>query len=286
VVAPIQVGTLNLSAGSAGAIAQPGQTGAGSDITVTNTFNWTGGTLNSSANLATLHLQDATATITPNGSTLATGDNLSLEDISTGSNGTVTAGTINLNNAASLYVGPLSTLLTDTTNGNVNFLQPAGQPTPKPSVFRGTWTIDGGQTSTLTSVVTVIGEVKIIQSSTLNVNAGMGNFASIGAGAANGGGVPSGIITIQNGSTLQVLNGVVVGTGGLLQTVPNPSFNPFNLTDQRGTPAKITGDLSRGRPAHSRCRPESACLGFTPGVRRRYMDGWNHKHRDRSQCCE
>jgi hypothetical protein len=45
-----------------------------------------------------------------------------------------------------------------------------------------------------------------------------------------------------NGSTLQVSNGVAVEVGGLLQTKPNPDPT-FNQADQRGTPAKIVGNL-------------------------------------------
>jgi hypothetical protein len=77
VVAPIQVGTLNLAAGSAGAIAQVNQ-GAGSDITVTNTFHWTGGTLNSSGTTANVNVYGG-GDITPvNSGTVTLGDTLNL----------------------------------------------------------------------------------------------------------------------------------------------------------------------------------------------------------------
>ncbi len=65
-----------------GAISQPS---SGTDLTVTSTFNWSGGTLNSSTNQAIVHLRGATGTISPGaGNVITTGSTLSFEN-----NGTV-----------------------------------------------------------------------------------------------------------------------------------------------------------------------------------------------------
>ena len=75
--------TLELKAPFA-SIAQPGtQNGQpiNTDITVTDTFTWTAGTLNSTSNLATVHLVGAEATIAPKDEgTVYLGSNLSVED--------------------------------------------------------------------------------------------------------------------------------------------------------------------------------------------------------------
>jgi hypothetical protein len=74
--AALTVGTFDLAGG---AIAQPTST---TDLTVTMSFTWTGGTLNSAATNATLHLAGATATINPGaGNTITTGDTISLESL-------------------------------------------------------------------------------------------------------------------------------------------------------------------------------------------------------------
>jgi hypothetical protein len=77
-----------------GAISQPS---SGTDITVTDEFIWTGGTLNSSANASNLILtgSSATGTIAPaSGGTVYLGSNVRLED---GAQATMAEGTIDLN---------------------------------------------------------------------------------------------------------------------------------------------------------------------------------------------
>jgi hypothetical protein len=67
------------------------------DITVNQNFNFTGGTLNSTSNLANLIISgsNATATFNPNGRTVNLGDNISLQN---GAVATMNAGTINITN--------------------------------------------------------------------------------------------------------------------------------------------------------------------------------------------
>jgi hypothetical protein len=86
--------TLNLTSG---AISQPdpGLT----DLTVLSNLNWTGGTLNSSPNLANLIISgtNTTATFAPtNGGTVNLGDNISLQNSAVA---TMNAGTLNATNA-------------------------------------------------------------------------------------------------------------------------------------------------------------------------------------------
>lgn len=92
-------------------------TGQANDLTVLDRFAWSGGTINDSALSATVHIQGATATITPplgddlppgtigpvpQTLSLATGSTLSFE---TGATGMVLPGAINFTNSAGVYVG-------------------------------------------------------------------------------------------------------------------------------------------------------------------------------------
>ena len=95
-----------------------------STVTVVNTFNWTGGTLNASTSRSTLAVRGgATATITPPATgALVTGSTLSFEDYaSTGSTGTVNAGTIEWNNDAHWFISAESEVVFDLTNGDLDF---------------------------------------------------------------------------------------------------------------------------------------------------------------------
>jgi hypothetical protein len=85
----LSIKTLNVTSG---AISQPAP--GATDLTVLTTFNWTGGTLNSTANLANLIISGATVNIDPSGGTVWLGDNLSFIN---GANGTMGDGTLALN---------------------------------------------------------------------------------------------------------------------------------------------------------------------------------------------
>jgi hypothetical protein len=117
----ILVGDLVLTGGD---LRQPN--GDLSTVTVANTFNWTGGTLNASTSRSTLAIRGgATATITPPTSgALVTGSTLSFEDdtsTSTGSTGTFKAGTIEWNNDAHWFIAAESEVVFDMTNGDLDF---------------------------------------------------------------------------------------------------------------------------------------------------------------------
>ena len=76
VVAPLGVGTFNLTAGPTGAIAQP-STPSGNDITVTGTFTWTGGVLNNTPSNAYVNIKGGgTITLPGTGNTLTSGSTL------------------------------------------------------------------------------------------------------------------------------------------------------------------------------------------------------------------
>lgn len=88
------------------------QSASAYDLTVTGTFNWTGGVLNSSAALATFALNGATATIAPTGGgTVSLGSTI---DFSNGSITTLKAGTLNVTkDAVELRVNGYSTVKVD-----------------------------------------------------------------------------------------------------------------------------------------------------------------------------
>jgi hypothetical protein len=81
---------------------------SGTTLTVTGSFDWTGGVLNSAANGATVALRGTTATITPGtGATLQTGSLLSFEN---SVRGTASSGTIQFNSTQTISVKGTSRL--------------------------------------------------------------------------------------------------------------------------------------------------------------------------------
>lgn len=86
----LSAGTFDLEGG---AVSQPTTS---TDLTVTSTFTWTGGTLNSSANLANVNISGGTATLAPvGGGSVSLGSNLVLVN---GATATLSAGTIDITN--------------------------------------------------------------------------------------------------------------------------------------------------------------------------------------------
>lgn len=111
-------GDLNLTGG---VVDQPT---SGSDITVTNSFTWTGGILNSTSNEATFYLAGATATINPGeGDTLTTGDAFNLV---AGTNASVGVGTINFSNGSPITIDGSSMLISAEPGKAVEFTGPDG----------------------------------------------------------------------------------------------------------------------------------------------------------------
>src|SRR6185437_14377933 len=93
---PLVVGSLFMNGGT---IDQPGDSIYGSDLAVTSAALWTGGTINSTANLANLTFSGATATITPAAGGLSIGDNL---NITNNSDVITSDGVINFANTANV----------------------------------------------------------------------------------------------------------------------------------------------------------------------------------------
>jgi hypothetical protein len=111
--AALSLGTFELASG---AISQPT---LGTDLTVTSSFNWTGGTLNSDPiNAATLNLNGAAATVTPQSTdAIVTGDTFNTLN---GASLTINPGTIQFNNGTGITLG-------ENTSMFVNANAPPGQ---------------------------------------------------------------------------------------------------------------------------------------------------------------
>jgi hypothetical protein len=116
---------------ASGIIDQPGP-----DITVTgeysfgdgNSFEWVGGTLNSTATLANLNMLGGLGLIDPGGNTVTTGSNLSFVGTNAAVETTVLPGTVEFRNEAGVVAGVLAAVtIKPTTNGNVNFVTLGGQ---------------------------------------------------------------------------------------------------------------------------------------------------------------
>jgi hypothetical protein len=165
VTGPVQTDALYLNNGT---IDQPA--GSGSDMTVlggatTNDytwwlnpgwnggsdFYWTGGTLNSTSNLANINISGSStiATIAPgNAGTLTTGDNVNLNN---GAVATLSAGTLTLANGASLTLNGNSSFVVDPGEENTATLNEFGAAAPPPIVVTTTnsVTIKSGQNNTI-----------------------------------------------------------------------------------------------------------------------------------------
>lgn len=102
IVAALQVESFTLSAGDTGAISQPSGY-PGNDLTVTGSFTWTGGTLNSTPSYATVNIYGGgTITLPGDGLTLTTGSTLNFGNPDTSGNTLMTtnisgSGTLLLN---------------------------------------------------------------------------------------------------------------------------------------------------------------------------------------------
>ena len=226
---PVSVRTLELTSGTIDQAASA----YGSDLTVTAAMLWTGGTLNSTTNAATVTISGATALIAPAGAgTLSIGSTLSFDN---GAFGTVMAGTVSFTNDVSYVLSGASTLISDTSAGNVVFQQPAGGLAVSGINAGTTRTISGGGTDTEGATLAVTGTLRIIGGTRMNATGGSPTVVSVGTDKTAG----AGVISIENGSTLQVANGLGVGPGGKLNTTSKTGGG----ADQRSTPATIQGDF-------------------------------------------
>jgi hypothetical protein len=208
----LSINNLNLTSGT---IAQPdpGLT----DLTVLTSFDWTGGTLNSSSNLANLNISGSTttATIAPaNAGTINLGDNINLLN---GAVATMNAGTINV------------------TNDNVEW--DIGDPSNSWCVLN--MAPGDGKNVVITGTTTNNGIMKIGKNDSVNVLSGtwtyQGRIENAGgtftlqtgstATVTKGANAPqyyqgSGSSFLYSGSTLQLgMFGMVIFAGGTLQTV-------------------------------------------------------------------
>ena len=224
----LSVGNLELAA-AGGILDQPAP---GSTLTVTQSLNWTAGTLNSTANLANVVLNGATATIAPAGAgTVNCGSNVSLMG---GANATFSPGEVHFTNPGTLAVGQncAANVVTFYNPDKVKFsgnIQQVDVTNARLGVSGpGTWDAGCG-------LYNSGGSVFLNSSVTVQLQ---------GIIQANGPRVASyyqdgtATLAIGSGSTLAVVNPAMVASG-TLETLYNANLAD-TLTDQSGT---IQGDL-------------------------------------------
>jgi len=226
---PLTVGGLIIRAG---ALNQPS---SNTDITVTFALSWSGGTLNSTSNHATVTVRGntglATAGISPNGGTLTTGSTL-IFDVNAqgvGAQGTINPGTVQFNNGAGALVGSTVTAAIQRasvyTNGIVDFLG-TGTIRIKPG---GLWQVIGpGIFTSPLPIGNIGGVLQVDTGATANVT---GQFQAAATSVEQ----TSGTIYIQGGATLKAAHGVVL-TGGKLATFANTAGGSQTAT--------IAGDVN------------------------------------------
>src|SRR5207249_1020545 len=121
--APHLFETLEMTSPGA-AVAQPwGPDGMG--ITVTGSFVWTGGALNSDTNPSTLRVAGGSAVVTPGGDVLGTNDTIRFDkslDGLTASAGVFSAGTVEFGSGTGVVVSDGCAVTVDTDGGGVTLL--------------------------------------------------------------------------------------------------------------------------------------------------------------------
>jgi hypothetical protein len=136
--APLTSSNLELDAGT---IDQPT---SGADVTVTGNFTWTGGTFNSTSNLANVNISGNTATATfapTNGGTVNLGSNINL---SNGATATMSVGTINItNDSEEIDVGANCGMTVDPGSGLIAALTSPFN-TRIQVEANGSWTVNRG----------------------------------------------------------------------------------------------------------------------------------------------
>ncbi len=252
--------TASLTLDAAGAaISQPSASGgySNTDITVTSSFNWTNGTLNSSTHLSTLFLVGATATIAPRETRdlwnpmsppipgkVTTGDTISLGENGNGTGTTLTSnpGEVDFSNAGALNISENSEFLAATVTidstvkyvgvSQINVQAPAVAQQPAHFYVAGPGIFDGSGVPLYNQ-----GSVWLHDSAT----AILGGSVKIGGNTFNNSYYQANddsILDIQSGSNLTVEKTALL-TQGLLKTSWNPNLAD-NVTAQTGT---ITGNL-------------------------------------------
>lgn len=189
-----------------GAIAQLGSSGSGYDLYVTDTFTFTGGVLNNTANLGIVHLQGATGTLDAGTNGVTTGSTLSLV---TGAVFTLLPGAVTANNGAGLLVAGESELLIPEGEGAVEWL--SGNEMPGELEL-----FNDGKTTTFGVDVTWNGGASVYKSATLELrkNANItGRALTIGDDSQPNAATKSGSLVIKGSNAAGSLNTVTVEHG-------------------------------------------------------------------------
>ncbi len=238
VTGPVQTDALYLNNGT---IDQPA--GSGSDMTVlggatTNDytwwlnpgwnggsdFYWTGGTLNSTSNLANINISGSStiATIAPtNAGTVTTGDNINLNN---GAVATLLAGTVNLANSANVNIDTTSSFEVDPGEDNVASVGVAlGGPGNSTQITNKNW-LEVRSGTFITRPIYVQGGTFTLKPDT---------YADVW-GEIGGQGGPSykqtsGVTYLGDGSTLRVENSALF-TGGKLSTLSSSATQSADAT--------------------------------------------------------
>jgi hypothetical protein len=227
----LSVGSFTLSSG---AIAQPY---FNTNLTVLSSFTWTGGTLNSSSNLATVTLSGATGTFAPaGGGTVELGSDITLAN---GAEATMREGTVDMNKSGIQFI---------TTTGSRFHIDPG---TLKQAIFglhplsfglamQGTsWTVDTGIVK-FGGAMGNGGTVTLMPDVSLSV---LGN-TDTHEGYVQWGGAAT---YLHGDSVLASLNEPVLIQGGILATVWAPSVGSANATIVSPTVKVSGGDIYAGQ---------------------------------------
>lgn len=220
----VWVGTLELTSG---AISQWNGSFS-TNMTVSSSLNWTGGTLNSSVHAGTVHFTGTTATIDPTAG-VTTGSNLSFEN---GVTATVEPGTITFNNDTIYTISDLSTVVFNATS-TITLVQNANA--PNPNANNGNQIIQGGKDVKVGGPIVNTKTVQIIGTGTVAVfNGAVTAYTQSAAGAST---------TIQDGAGMDVsAGGVVKIAGGTLRTITNAGVTD-SYANVWGTFVWTGGDL-------------------------------------------
>ena len=235
---PLSVGSLSMKGGT---IDQP-YSAYGSDVTVTGTALWTGGVLNSTANIANVIFDGATALLSPAGAgTISTGSGISYDN---GAQGILHAGVLDvLNDGVEFVVAAGSTLVA--APGNDGTFSQGNTIFGTPMHIFGYFTLLSG-TFNQTGNVVNLGTLTLMENTTFSCSVPetpANAYDQTGAGAST---------IMYGGSNLVATAGYVIIRAGILTTKANSSGNAdaiitAGLVKVRGGEISIDGG---GGPHH------------------------------------
>jgi hypothetical protein len=223
---------------------------ASTNLIVTESFNWTGGTLNSTTNLATVTLTGSTmtGTIAPTSAgTVYCGSNLNVED---GAQVEFDPGTISFTNNPDVNIGENSTadVLPVTINSTVKYsgVDQINLGTNALFSVTGPGTFDGTGVPlyNLGGTVSVLGMATVQLGGKVTAN----NGVQVDASYCQDGTLP--YLQIESGADLQVENKALITSGKLLTL-----YNSNLLDNVNAQTATITGDLTLAGGTVIICNP-------------------------------